>query len=79
MATYIRAHGMGFEILAALDEAQRQMTIDELVASLHDQYGNVNPFVLAEIERRGRYDVLNLGTPRGCTMGDQMAKVLGQY
>lgn len=36
----------------------------------HDPY--VDPFVLAEIERRGRYDLLNPGRQRGCSMADQM-------
>ena len=71
----IAGHGP-FAIPADLDAAQRSASAEALAANLHDRYGNVNPFVLAELARRGRYDLLNPGRQRGCTMADQMAQML---
>ena len=71
----IAGHGP-FAIPADLDAAQRSAPAETLAAELHDRHGNDNPFVLAELARRGRYDLLNLGQERGCTMADQMARIL---
>ena len=75
-ATHLVIAGHGpFAIPADLDAAQRAATAEALAASLHDQYGNVNPFVLAELARRGRYDLLSAGRQRGCTMAEQLARM----
>ena len=70
----IAGHGP-FAIPADLDAAQRSASAEELAGHLHDQYGNVNPFVLAELARRGRYDLLSAGRQRGCTMAEQLARM----
>jgi hypothetical protein len=76
-STYLAIAGHGpFAIPADIDAAQRSAAAEDLAAGLHDQFGNVNPFVLAELTRRGRYDLLSAGRQRGCTMADQMATML---
>jgi len=75
-ATHLVIAGHGpFQIAPDLDAAQRAAPAEALAASLHDQYGNVNPFVLAELARRGRYDLLSAGRQRGCTMAEQLARM----
>jgi hypothetical protein len=76
-ATHLVIAGYGpFAIPAALDAAQRAATPEELADKLHDQLGNVNPFVLAELIRRGRYDLLRTTPQPGCTMAQQFATML---